>query len=89
MMTSDQLGSLRWSETSSFGYGFRINRVKNPDGTPGPVIDLGWGGVFSTWFSINPGDRIVEIIGTQVFSNPFESELNSAFDKAVKSALTQ
>jgi CubicO group peptidase (beta-lactamase class C family) len=87
LMNTDNLGSLRWSETSTFGYGFRINRVKNADGTQGPIFDLGWGGAFSTWFTINPTDKVIEVIMTQVLFNPFESLLNNGFDKAVKSAM--
>jgi CubicO group peptidase (beta-lactamase class C family) len=87
LMGTDHLGSLRWAENSTFGYGLRINRTKNPDGTPGPIFDLGWGGAFSTWFTINPTDKVIEIVMTQVLFNPFEGELSNNFDKAVKSAM--
>lgn len=87
LINTDHLGALHWSETSTFGYGFRINRTKNADGTPGAVYDLGWGGAFSTWFTINPTDKVIEVIMTQVLFNPFESLLNDGFDKAAKSAM--
>jgi CubicO group peptidase (beta-lactamase class C family) len=86
LMCSDQLGALRWSDIATFGYGLRINYDRNPDGKPGKIIDLGWGGAFSTWFSINPADKVIEIIMTQVLNNPFGDPIKDAFDKAVKSA---
>jgi CubicO group peptidase (beta-lactamase class C family) len=86
LMCTDHLGALRWSDFSSFGYGLRIGREKNPDGKPGRVIDLGWGGAFTTWFSINPSDRVIEIFMTQVIFNPFADNLNNSFDRAVRSS---
>lgn len=89
LMTSDHLGDLRWTSNSTFGYGWRINSEKNAVGAVGPVFDLGWGGAFSTWFTINPTDRVVEILATQVLFNPFGDEFNHAFDVAVKKSYIQ
>ena len=86
LMCSDHLGKIRWSDTTSFGYGLRIGWEKNPDGKPGRVIDLGWGGAFTTWFTINPSDRVIEIFMTQVFFSPFGNDIDNKFDRAVKSA---
>lgn len=86
LMCTDHLGALRWSDVSSFGYGLRIGWEKNPDGKPGRVIDLGWGGAFTTWFSINPSDRVIAIFMTQVLFNPFSDDLNNSFDRVVRSS---
>ena len=83
LMLSDKLGSLRWSPTSTMGYGFSINNdplAHNPD----IIIDTyGWAGAFNTWFTINTTDNIVAIIMSQVLFNPYEQELVSGFRKAV------
>lgn len=89
MIFSDQLDSLRFSATSTFGYGFSVDRSKNSDGTPGPVTALGWAGAFNTWFTINPADSIVAIIMSQVFFNPYEQELIAGFRKAAGSAVAR
>ena len=86
LMTSDHLGDLKWASNSTFGYGWRINSERNAVGAVGPVFDLGWGGAFSTWFTINPLDRVIEIFATQVLFNPFENEFNYPLDKIVKSS---
>jgi CubicO group peptidase (beta-lactamase class C family) len=82
-MLTDQLGSLRWSPTSTMGYGFSVNKdplAENPE----IIIDTyGWAGAFNTWFTINTTDNIVAIIMSQVLFNPYEQELVSNFRKAV------
>jgi len=86
LMFTDHLGALRWNEFASFGYGFRIVREKRADGRPGRVIDLGWAGAFSTWFSINPAENEIAIFMTQVLNNPYSDIFNYRFDKIVRSA---
>jgi CubicO group peptidase (beta-lactamase class C family) len=87
LMQSDQLDSLRWSEFSTFGYGFSVDRSRNSDGSAGSITALGWSGAFNTWFSINPTDSIVAIIMSQVIFNPYEQELITNFRKAVNSSV--
>lgn len=89
LMTSDHLGDLRWAINSTFGYGWRINREKDAVGGLGDTFDLGWGGAFSTWFTINPKDKVIEIIATQVLFNPFESEFTYGSDNLIKRSLIQ
>ena len=89
LMVSDHLGDLRWASNSTFGYGLRINSERNAVGAIGPVFDLGWGGAFSTWFTINPAENVIEILATQVLFNPFGDEFNHEFDLAVKRSLIQ
>lgn len=89
MMTSDQLGELRWSDISTFGYGFTVERERNADGSPGNVVNLGWAGAFNTWFTINPTDEVVAIIMSQVFFNPYEQELIGNFRKAISASLVK
>lgn len=86
MMTSDQLGKLRWSEVSTFGYGFTVERMRNADNSPGTVVNLGWAGAFNTWFTINPTDSIVAVIMSQVLFNPYEQELIGNFRKAISAS---
>jgi CubicO group peptidase (beta-lactamase class C family) len=86
MMTSDQLGKLRWSEVSTFGYGFTVERMRNADNSPGTVVNLGWAGAFNTWFTINPTDKIVAVIMSQVLFNPYEQELIGNFRKAISAS---
>ncbi len=89
MMTSDQLGTLRWSDVSTFGYGFTVERMRNADNSPGNVINLGWAGAFNTWFTINPTDNIVAVIMSQVLFNPYEQELIGNFRKNINSAIVK
>ncbi len=86
LMCSDHLGDIAWSDISTFGYGFSIDRRRNDDDTPGDIIRLGWAGAYNTWFSINPTDNIIAISMSQVFFNPFEDEVNNGFIQAVNSA---
>jgi len=89
LMTSDQLGELRWSDISTFGYGFTVERQRNADGSPGSIVNLGWAGAFNTWFTINPTDKVVAVIMTQVFFNPYEQELVTNFRRAISSSLVK
>jgi CubicO group peptidase (beta-lactamase class C family) len=89
LMTSDKLDSLRWSDISTFGYGFSIDRKRDSDGSPGPVTGLGWAGAFNTWFTINPNDNIVAIIMSQVLFNPYEQELVSNFRRSINSSIVR
>ncbi|MBE0676826.1 MAG: beta-lactamase family protein [Bacteroidales bacterium] len=89
LMQSNQLDSLQWSDYSTFGYGFSVDRRRNDDGTAGEITGLGWAGAFNTWFTINPADSIVAIIMSQVLFNPYEQELVSKFRNAVNSSVVK
>ena len=89
MMRANQIDSLQWSDYSTFGYGFSVDRRKNDDGSAGDITGLGWAGAFNTWFTINPADSIVAIIMSQVLFNPYEQELVSRFRKAVNSSVVK
>ena len=89
LMTSNQLGENRWSETETFGYGLMIRQEKEEGGKPGEVVYLGWSGAFNTWFYINPKEEVVGVIMSQVLGNPYGDELTNGFFNAIEQALQE
>lgn len=89
MMSSNQLGDNQWSDDSTFGYGLRIVREKDETGNVGEVISLGWGGAFNTFYFINPKEKLIGVVMSQVLMNPYGNELIEGFENAIESAKMQ
>lgn len=86
LMSSNQIGDKRFPDNSSFGYGLRIVKEKDEAGNEGAVVQLGWSGAFNTYYFINPKEKIIGIIMSQVLMNPYGGELIDGFMNAIESA---
>lgn len=86
MMSSNQLGEKKFSDDSTFGYGLKIIREKDEVGNIGEVVHLGWSGAFNTFYFIDPKEKIIGIVMSQVLMNPYGGELVKGFQNALESA---
>lgn len=88
-MTTDQTGDLEvpaWGHGDGFGLGFG---VLTPSGKKGDVASVGtfsWGGIFNTYYWVDPAEDLVGIFMSQVY--PFgHLQTRSRFKEAVYRAL--
>ena len=87
LMTRDHLAGLGVPDTGQrFGLGFEISRDPGLTGGPRSEGAFGWLGFFNTVYWVDPEERLVAIIMTQLYPNN-RSELTDKFEVAVYSAI--
>ena len=74
-------GSCRW------GLAYMINTLPGPDGRS--AGSLSWGGIFNSYYWIDPAKRVAAVIMTQIlpFADPQALALYAAFERAVYARL--
>jgi CubicO group peptidase (beta-lactamase class C family) len=88
LMSTNQIGDFEvWQNKNKFGLGFEINTEKSHYLMPGSVGTLGWGGLYSTDYRIDPSEDLIILIYTN--ANPFfNPDINTRFKILVYQALT-
>jgi len=69
-MTHDQLGGLQvpdWGHGDGFGYGFAVVTSDNRHRDVASVGTFSWGGLFHTYFWVDPQEGLIGLLMTQVF----------------------
>ncbi|HUC10948.1 MAG TPA: serine hydrolase, partial [Stellaceae bacterium] len=76
-------GSCRW------GLGYMINTLPAPGGRS--AGSLSWGGIFNTYYWIDPARRLAAVILTQIlpFADARALALSAAFERVVYCALNE
>jgi CubicO group peptidase (beta-lactamase class C family) len=65
LMTVNHVGNL-FSENQGFGLGFWITEHLGRAGEPGSVGAFGWGGAYHTSYWVDPAERLVAVLMTQM-----------------------
>jgi CubicO group peptidase (beta-lactamase class C family) len=88
LMSTNQIGDFEvWQNKNKFGLGFEISTEKSHYLMPGSVGTLGWGGLYSTDYRIDPSEDLIMLIYTN--ANPFlNPDINNRFKILVYQALT-
>ncbi len=91
LMTQNQVGSINIPYSihgDKFGYGFGVVTPAGKPKTPASVGSYSWGGIFNTFFWVDPEKRLVGVVMTQLF--PY-SHLNlwADFQKRAYEALAE
>jgi putative heme-binding domain-containing protein len=71
-MTHNQIGDLHGAFTihgDGFGYGFGVVTGREKPASPAPKGSYSWGGIFNTFFWVDPKEQLVGIVMTQL--HPF------------------
>lgn len=69
LMTTNHTGDKAvWLRGAGFGFGlgYSVTTELGPSGMPSAVGTYGWGGAFCTVFWVDPGDKLIGILMTQV-----------------------
>jgi CubicO group peptidase (beta-lactamase class C family) len=69
-MTRNQVGDLKpWIESHGdrFGYGFGVVTAAGKGDGPAPAGTYSWGGIFYTYFFVDPQKKLVGVLMTQVY----------------------
>jgi CubicO group peptidase (beta-lactamase class C family) len=72
-MTRNQVGTLQIPfrvHGDGFGYGFGVVTGREKPPSPAPVGSYSWGGIFHTFFWVDPKDQLIGIVLTQLY--PFD-----------------
>jgi CubicO group peptidase (beta-lactamase class C family) len=84
-MTSNQIGDLKFMMPSDrFGYGFGIVAAASK-GQPASVGSYSWGGFYNTGFWVDPQNKLVGVLMTQIYPSDFT--LQGDFKKLAYAAL--
>jgi CubicO group peptidase (beta-lactamase class C family) len=65
LMTVNHVGNL-FSENQGFGLGFWVTEHLGKAGEPGSVGAFGWGGAYHTSYWVDPAERLVAVLMTQM-----------------------
>ena len=89
LMTRDHIAPLAVpfaGHGDGFGYGFGVVTPRGDAADPAPAGTYSWGGIFHTYFWVDPQNELVAILMTQLY--PFnQSKLRAEFKQLVYEAL--
>jgi CubicO group peptidase (beta-lactamase class C family) len=87
-MTTNQIGSFSPSIThhgDKFGFGFGVVTPAGKSGEAASVGSYSWGGIFHTYFLVDPSEELIALFATQIY--PFDHlTLHSDFKRLVYEA---
>ncbi len=89
MMTQNQIGDLSIyfpGHGDGFGFGFGVVTDRGADADELSVGSYSWGGIFNTYFWVDPQEQLVGLLMTQVFPNDHLG-IRDGFRKRVYSAI--
>jgi CubicO group peptidase (beta-lactamase class C family) len=87
LMRTNQIGDLEvWERKSKFGLGFELITEKSASRCPGSVGSFGWGGMFTTWYVIDPFEDLIMLLYTNIDQLDFDilDKLKSVVYQALK-----
>ncbi|MGE0758511.1 MAG: serine hydrolase [Pirellulaceae bacterium] len=89
-MTQNQIGELTVTlggHGSRFGWGFAVKSAAG-EGDPASVGTYSWGGIFNTFFFVDPQEELVGVLMTQIYPHDHLS-LRSDFQRLTYAALSE
>jgi CubicO group peptidase (beta-lactamase class C family) len=86
LMTVDHVGALYGSQ--GFGLGFWVMDKLGRNGQPGSVGAYGWGGAYHTTYWVDPAERLVCVLMTQLLPAT-GSDLHGKFRALVYQAVVE
>ncbi len=87
MMTTNQIGELTLGNGTQFGLGLSILTDKGTFRQLSSAGRLGWGGAFNTTYWIDPKEKMVVVLMTQIYPTSHQQELYTKFETAVYQAI--
>lgn len=72
MMTKNQIGEMKIpvaGHGDGFGFGFGVVTDRGPRSDEFSVGTFSWGGIFNTYFWVDPQEQLIGLLMTQVFPN--------------------
>ncbi len=73
LMRTNQIGDFEvWERKSKFGLGFELITEKSASICPGSVGSFGWGGMFTTWYVMDPSEDLIMLLYTNIDQCDFD-----------------
>ena len=89
LMKNNQIGEVNFGANGAkFGLGFSIETDKSAFHKLGSVGRLGWGGFYNTLFWIDPKEKIIAVLMTQIYPTTHQNDLYEKFENLVYQAIT-
>lgn len=90
LMTMPQVDPipLRFLPGHTFGLGVAVRKADGQAGLLGSPGTFGWSGAYNTYFRIDPVEKLVVLLFTQLEFSPFELELRHGFNNAAMQAVS-
>jgi CubicO group peptidase (beta-lactamase class C family) len=90
LMTAAQVDPIpmRFLPGHYFGLGVAVRKDDGPAGLLGSPGTFGWSGGYNTYFRIDPLQKLVVLLFTQLEFSPFELELQHGFHNAAMQAVS-
>jgi len=85
LMTMNQTGDLHHAPGQGFGFGFGVTVNLADAKSLGSVGQYYWGGAYSTYFFIDPKEKLISILMTQL--QPYSNYYNQKMRQFVYQAL--
>lgn len=83
-MSNNQIGDLTINaKGTKFGLGFSIETAQSSYRKLGSEGRLGWGGLYNTTFWIDPKEKLVAVLMTQIYPSTHQSDLYEKFENLV------
>jgi CubicO group peptidase (beta-lactamase class C family) len=83
LMSTNQIGDLTLGGGTQFGFGLSILTEKGTFRQLSSAGRLAWGGAFNTTFWIDPKEKMVVVLMTQIYPTSHQSELYTKFETLV------
>jgi CubicO group peptidase (beta-lactamase class C family) len=84
LMTTNQIGDLKWPRGLGFGYGFETHDKYGVSGMES-VGSWGWGGAYGSYYRVDPAERLTTVLMVQLMPN--DTDLTDKFKTAIYQAL--
>jgi CubicO group peptidase (beta-lactamase class C family) len=84
LMTTNQIGDLKWPKGLGLGYGFETHDQYGVSGMES-VGSWGWGGAYGTYYRVDPAERLTTILMIQLMPNT--TDLKDKFTASIYQAL--
>ncbi len=87
-MSTNQIGNISINERGTkFGLGFSVETTESTFVKLGSPGRLGWSGLYNTVFWIDPKEKIVAVLLTQIYPTTHQKELYDTFENLVYSSI--
>ncbi len=90
LMTAAQVDPipLRFLPGQYFGLGVAVRKADGQAGLLGSLGTYGWSGAYNTYFRIDPSEKLIVLLFTQLEFSPFELELQHGFHNTALQAVS-
>jgi CubicO group peptidase (beta-lactamase class C family) len=89
LMTTDHIGDVYGAAGRGFGLGFQVIEDVGRSGVYGSVGAYGWGGAYHTTYWVDPTEKLVGVMMTQLLPPPDGVSITAAFRTMVYQAIVK